>query len=82
MVDYYSCKFSNQRTTADYPCTTPGFKQSESGLWRSYRRDAVNRSHASVVKASVPPSRFVVSRTRIVPSPLAVSTHPPPLSFE
>jgi hypothetical protein len=60
----------------------PGLERSESDLWQIYLRDPVNRSHAAAVKASVPPSRFVVSRTRIVPSPLAVSMQFPPLSFE
>jgi hypothetical protein len=47
----------------------------------AYPSEAVNRSHAAALKVSVPPSRFVVSRTRTSPEPLAVSTQalPPPL---
>jgi hypothetical protein len=44
------------------------------GLWLVYRRDAVNLSHVLALNVSVLPSRFTVSRTRIMPSPLAVST--------
>jgi hypothetical protein len=39
----------------------------------------MNSCHASALKLSVPASRSVVSRTRITPSLLAVSTHDPPL---
>jgi hypothetical protein len=45
-----------------------------------YRRDAVNLSHAVAPKLSVPPSRLTVSRTRITPWPVAVSTHSLPLA--
>ena len=41
----------------------------------AYRSEAVNRSHAPALKASVPPSRLVVSRTRTAGSEL-----PPPRS--
>jgi hypothetical protein len=43
-----------------------------------YRSDAVNFAHTPAVNARVPPSRSVVSRTRIEPSSLAVSTHASP----
>jgi hypothetical protein len=42
----------------------------------------VNFSQAAAGTLSVPPSRSVVSLTRITPSAEAVSTHSPPLSFE
>jgi hypothetical protein len=44
-----------------------------------YVSEFVNSRQAVAVKPSVPPSRLVVSRTRITPLPLAVSTHAPPL---
>ena len=44
-----------------------------------YVSEFVNSRQAVAVKSSVPPSRLVVSRTRITPLPLAVSTHAPPL---
>jgi hypothetical protein len=51
--------------------------------WGGYRSDAVNFVHAPTANARVPPSRSVVSRTRIVPSSLAVSTHAsPPLALK
>src|ERR1700722_9172838 len=45
---------------------------------RFYRSDLMNRSHAPAVTASVPPPRFVVSRTRTTGTELATSTQPPP----
>ena len=67
------------------PCPRePGMR----GLLRTlpgvaYRSDAVNFAHVPAVNARVPPSRSVVSRTRIVPSSLAVSTHAsPPLALK
>jgi hypothetical protein len=51
------------------------------GIGRGYLRDAVNVSHASLLKVSVPPSRLVVSRTRILSSK-ATSTQSPPWPFE
>lgn len=48
------------------------------GLVTGYLSPATNSCHAEALKASVPPSRLVVSRTRITPS-LPTSTHAPPL---
>jgi hypothetical protein len=58
----------------------PGTRERLSNV-SGYLSDAVKFAHASAVKASVPPSRSVVSRTMITalaPS-LAVSTQFPPL---
>jgi hypothetical protein len=41
---------------------------------------AVNFAHVSPGTLSVKPSRSVVSLTRIMPAPLAVSTQLPPLA--
>jgi hypothetical protein len=60
---------------------TRGFPQLPS-LRRCYLSAPVNFSQAAAGTLSVPPSRSVVSLTRITPSAEAVSTHSPPLSFE
>jgi hypothetical protein len=44
----------------------------------AYSTDAMKAAHAVEVKASVPPSRSVVSRTSTVPQSEAVSTQLPP----
>jgi hypothetical protein len=41
---------------------------------RRYRNERVNLAHASAATLNVQPARSVVSRTRITPVPLAVST--------
>jgi hypothetical protein len=46
-----------------------------------YLSDEMNVPHVSVLNASVPPSRSVVSRTRISSSK-ATSTQSPPWPFE
>ena len=46
------------------------------GVGGGYRSDAANPAHASAVNVSVPPSRFVVSRT-ITPWSEATSTQLP-----
>jgi hypothetical protein len=43
-----------------------------------YLSESVNFAHALAGRLSVRPSRSVVSRTRIRPAPLAVSTQAPP----
>jgi hypothetical protein len=48
----------------------------------AYLSESVNLAHASAGTFSVKPSRSVVSRTRIMPAPLAVSTQLPPLAPE
>jgi hypothetical protein len=54
--------------------------RASSGAWVvAYLSDAVNVSHAVAVKPSVPPSRLVVSLTRITPSD-ATSMHWPPFA--
>lgn len=47
----------------------------------SYLMESANARQAPALKASVPPSRSVVSRTRITPLSLAVSTHAPPFGL-
>jgi hypothetical protein len=42
----------------------------------------MNFDHALALKASVPPSRSVVSLTKTTPLPLAVSTQDPPFALE
>jgi hypothetical protein len=45
----------------------------------AYLSESANLCHALAGTLSVKPSRSVVSRTRITPLPLAVSTQDPPL---
>jgi hypothetical protein len=66
---------SNPAWRAELRKRAPQDGKTEAG---AYCSEAVNRPHASTLKASVPPSRLVVSRTRTTGPGLATSTQFPP----
>ena len=66
-------RYGTDQQTMSYRLTLGGAE------WRS---ESVKAFHALPGMVSTPPSRSVVSRTRITPFPEAVSTQDPPLPSE